>query len=1083
MTVNATTTINAIGYKAGMTDSTVASATYTIPVTVTVAPLTATLFGGQTQTFTATVANTGNTAVTWSSAPTGVGSIDPITGVYTAPAMIANQQTVTVTATSQADNTKTGTATITLKPTITVSVGPATASLYPLQTQQFTATITGSTNTSVTWSTGVGTINAAGLYTAPPAVSTQQVVTVTATSSADNTTVGTASVTLNPALGTGPTPARPACSTVDLASPLTPSLAGLFLVNESTGATDLNIVDYQSASFAGTSLPAWIASDPSVAFNGAAGSSYLNAGTDIMFDRIPVSQVTILAKVYVTAVTGTAVAGKNDGNCCDSGFVFGWDGTGSLRLTMERSGSDMRVGTATGTITAGRWMQVAFTWDGTAPSAAAAHLFIDGVEQTKAFGNDGGGTWGYANATNQPFLIGLATFDLGGSLNGRIAYLAVYKGRILTPAEMNQLDLQLPAVGGTCGTGVPAVTLSATPSTVRAPGTSALVANQAVTWSLSGPGTLSTAGPSVNAVYTVPPSLAAPQTATIVATSQADPSKTASVALSLLPPAILQLTTQTDAPTYLPGKTVALTVTAQNPFGANAASTQMSVTNPNSSVVTFPSFAVPVEQSHVEHSTYTVPTIAPPPVPTLPPSTGSTLFGVNLIVNGDAEAALGADSDNIAASVPAWTRTSNFTTLTYDGAGGNIRSTDPGPANRGSNFFAGGPNSALSSATQNIDVSSAAASVDGGAVTYQFSAYLGGWSFQYDNAVITADFKNANGTTISTAALGPVTRDDRGSQTGLFPRSTSGTLPAGTRTVTITMTMYRIDGAYNDGYADNLSLVLAGPPGTGTNDLTTRTYLTTLAATDNSALTFTAQATWSDGAGGNFGPVSGPGQATEILPVVNAALNGTAAANSGSAISYSATVTNTGHATASGLTASITLPDGTVQSLSLSATTLAPQASAQATATFPIPPGQPTGDLFARAAVSWVDAQSNPYGPVLSTVRTSVTGLATLLQNATLTVTPAAPGPYIAGTTQSFTATLKNQGGSPIPGIALAFNSTGSNSATASATTSAAGTATFTYNGSNAGADSVQASINLGASLFTSNGLPVYWVTPLKTSV
>jgi hypothetical protein len=35
-------------------------------------------------------------------------------------------------------------------------------------------------------------------------------------------------------------------------------------------------------------------------------------------------------------------------------------------------------------------------------------------------------------------------FDFAGSLNGKMAYLAVYKGRILTPAEMGQLDVQLP---------------------------------------------------------------------------------------------------------------------------------------------------------------------------------------------------------------------------------------------------------------------------------------------------------------------------------------------------------------------------------------------------------------------------------------------------------------------------------------------------------------------------------------------------------------------------------------------------------------------------------------------------------------
>src|SRR5262249_42639966 len=124
---------------------------------------------------------------------------------------------------------------------------------------------------------------------------------------------------------------------------------------------------------------------------------------------------------------------------------FGWDGSGALRLTVERSSVNMRVATAASAVATGQWMQVAFTWDGTVGTAAAAHLYVNGVEQTKASSADGSGTIGYANATNQPFRIGNASFDTqAGALNGKMEYLAVYKGRILTTTEMNQLDTQLP---------------------------------------------------------------------------------------------------------------------------------------------------------------------------------------------------------------------------------------------------------------------------------------------------------------------------------------------------------------------------------------------------------------------------------------------------------------------------------------------------------------------------------------------------------------------------------------------------------------------------------------------------------------
>jgi hypothetical protein len=80
---------------------------------------------------------------------------------------------------------------------IAVTVAPPTATLGASQTQQFTATVTGTANGAVTWSINpaVGTISTTGLYTAP-ASSTGQTVTVTATSVADPTKSGTAAVTL-----------------------------------------------------------------------------------------------------------------------------------------------------------------------------------------------------------------------------------------------------------------------------------------------------------------------------------------------------------------------------------------------------------------------------------------------------------------------------------------------------------------------------------------------------------------------------------------------------------------------------------------------------------------------------------------------------------------------------------------------------------------------------------------------------------------------------------------------------------------------------------------------------------------------
>ncbi|MCW5979065.1 MAG: right-handed parallel beta-helix repeat-containing protein [Bryobacteraceae bacterium] len=88
---------------------------------------------------------------------------------------------------------------------ISVTVNPPTATLSAGQSQAFTATVTGAANTAVTWSRtpAVGSITTAGLYTAPSLIASQTTVTVRATSVADPTKYGQATVTLLPSGGGG----------------------------------------------------------------------------------------------------------------------------------------------------------------------------------------------------------------------------------------------------------------------------------------------------------------------------------------------------------------------------------------------------------------------------------------------------------------------------------------------------------------------------------------------------------------------------------------------------------------------------------------------------------------------------------------------------------------------------------------------------------------------------------------------------------------------------------------------------------------------------------------------------------------
>jgi hypothetical protein len=187
------------------------------------------------------------------------------------------------------------------------------------------------------------------------------------------------------------------------------------------------------------------------------------------------------------------------------------------------------------------------------------------------------------------------------------------------------------------------------------------------------------------------------------------------------------------------------------------------------------------------------------------------VFGSNLIVNGDAEAE-GATSD-IVIPVTGWTSTGTFTALSYSIGGGFPAAGDPGVSVGGNNFFTGGNSAVISTGTQSVDLSSGASSIDAGTASYNLSGYLGGFLTQDDNATLTVSFLNGLDAVVGTAVIGPVLAADRDDATGLLLRDTSGLVPVGTRSVGIELLMTKAVGFDNDGYADNLSLVLQ--PGVG----------------------------------------------------------------------------------------------------------------------------------------------------------------------------------------------------------------------------------------------------------------------------
>ena len=186
------------------------------PVSVTISPATANLIAGASQQFTASVRESSNSAVTWSLVSSGCsgaacGSITS-SGMYTAPSPIPTSISVSVVATAVADSSKSSAATANLIP-ISVSVSPNSGSVFQRDMMQFTATVAGTTDTSVTWDVdgligggcSTGYVWPSGLYTTsycdinfPP-----QTFTVRATSNADTSKFGTAQVTVS-----GPAPSN-----------------------------------------------------------------------------------------------------------------------------------------------------------------------------------------------------------------------------------------------------------------------------------------------------------------------------------------------------------------------------------------------------------------------------------------------------------------------------------------------------------------------------------------------------------------------------------------------------------------------------------------------------------------------------------------------------------------------------------------------------------------------------------------------------------------------------------------------------------------------------------------------------------
>jgi hypothetical protein len=190
---------------------------------------------------------------------------------------------------------------------------------------------------------------------------------------------------------------------------------------------------------------------------------------------------------------------------------------------------------------------------------------------------------------------------------------------------------------------------------------------------------------------------------------------------------------------------------------------------------------------------------------------GGVVLGKNLLSNGGAEAGEASTDGYTVVAVPKWTSQGDFTVVLY-GAPAFPTLDSPGPANRGMQFFSGGPNNAQSSVSRTLNLKPLAADIDAGSLRSTLSGYLGGYAAQNDHADLAVTYFDAAGAELGTLSLVTVTAADRANTTGLIKRKAVGDVPVGARSARVTLLMTRTEGSYNDGYADVLSLILSKKP-------------------------------------------------------------------------------------------------------------------------------------------------------------------------------------------------------------------------------------------------------------------------------
>lgn len=343
--IPATNPLTILAVAGSQSVSAVVTISNVVPVSVTVAPASASVAVNQRTSFTATVSGASNPAVTWTvnNVPNGNSSLGQVcapasnpcvppsgneTAVdYLAPQAQPQPNTVTLTATSQAAPAQSGNArvTITLAAQPGVSIAPFYVFLAPSQPFHFIANVMGVSNSSVAWGiatavpgqgcTGAscGSIDNSGNYIAPAVAPSPNAITVTATSAANPSLAGTATVALTsaPVIET----ILPSSIVAGAQNSLLLAVQGLnFIASTSSGTSQLLINNSPRTTNCPTPNRCTITLQPSdVAAAGSLSVEIQNPGTPPRLSN-PVPLVILTAASFPSAIALSGASTSAFGN-------------------------------------------------------------------------------------------------------------------------------------------------------------------------------------------------------------------------------------------------------------------------------------------------------------------------------------------------------------------------------------------------------------------------------------------------------------------------------------------------------------------------------------------------------------------------------------------------------------------------------------------------------------------------------------------------------------------------------------------------------------------------------------------------